>query len=209
MEILSKIKHRTWNFFHFFQKRRYRKNFTNPNISIISMNCVGGILYHDLGLEFKSPTINLYMKALDFIKFCENLREYLEVDTITECTDPSIIGKRKYPIGILKDIYLYFVHYKSIEEAQLKWNSRKKRINWDNILIICSDRDGMTSELKDRFEKLQFKKIMFTHKTEKRGTEFVYIPGYENQGEVGIVTEPKGWFGKRAVDKVDWITKLN
>ncbi|MGZ1316735.1 DUF1919 domain-containing protein [Lactobacillus delbrueckii subsp. bulgaricus] len=28
-----------------------------------------GVIYHDLGLQFKSPTINLWFKPKDYIKF--------------------------------------------------------------------------------------------------------------------------------------------
>ena len=45
------------------------------NVTILSMNCTGGILYHELGLPFLSPTINLYIQAEDFIRFCERLED--------------------------------------------------------------------------------------------------------------------------------------
>ena len=49
------------------------------------------------------------------------------------------------------NLTLYLVHYSSVEEGEKKWNERKQRINWDNIAIIDTDREGMTEELKDRF----------------------------------------------------------
>lgn len=174
------------------------------------MNCTGGILYHDLGIQFESPTINMYMKAEDFIKFCENLNYYLSIEIMTECTDKSIIGDRTYPIAKLDDIYLYLVHYKTVDEAQNKWNKRKQRINFDKIVILNNDREGMTSELMDRFEKLPYKKIMFVHKPIFRNSEiFHYLPGYENEDCVGIITDPKGLFGLRPIDQFDWIDFLN
>ena len=30
----------------------------NKEFSLIAPNCIGGIIYHRLGVEFKSPTIN-------------------------------------------------------------------------------------------------------------------------------------------------------
>ena len=52
--------------------KRNRARFHNPDVSILSMNCIGGVLAHDLGIRFNSPTVNLYMRAEDFIRFCEN-----------------------------------------------------------------------------------------------------------------------------------------
>lgn len=36
-----------------------RLRLENSDITILSNNCIGGIIYHKLGLRFKSPTINL------------------------------------------------------------------------------------------------------------------------------------------------------
>lgn len=209
MKIINVIKNRIWSIFKKIRTKRYSKLYTNKDITIISMNCTGGILYHDLGLKFLSPTVNLYMRAEDFIKFCENLKHYLSVDLMIPCNDSNIIGERKYPVAWLDDILLYLVHYKSIEEAQEKWNVRKKRVNWDKIVILNNDREGMTDELKDRFEALPYKKIMFTHLPDDLHPSCLYLPGYEKEGCVGIITDGKGWFGKRPIDQFDWIGFLN
>ena len=174
------------------------------------MNCTGGILYHDLGLQFLSPTVNMYMKAEDFIKFCENLGAYLAIDNLSYCTDNSIVGDRTYPVAKLGDIYLYLVHYKTVEEAERKWNERKRRINFDKIVILNNDREGMTSELMDRFERLPYKKVMFVHNPVNRNPDiFHYLSGYETDDCVGIITDPKGWFGLRPIDEFDWVNFLN
>lgn len=174
------------------------------------MNCTGGILYHDLGLQFLSPTVNMYMKAEDFIKFCENISFYLAIDNLIECTDKSVIGNRTYPVAKLGDICLYLVHYKNVVEAKNKWNERKRRINFDKIVILNNDREGMTPELMDRFEKLPYKKVMFVNKPIDRNPEiFHYLPGYEKDDCVGIITDPKGLFGLRPVDQFDWVGFLN
>lgn len=173
------------------------------------MNCTGGILSHDLGLQFKSPTVNLFFRAEDFIKFCENLKYYLSIDEFVECTDPKIIGQRTYPIAYLGDLVLFLVHYHSVSEAQKKWNERKKRVNWDDIVIINTDREGMTEELKDRFEILPYRKVMFVHQPDEKHPSCFYIRGYENQERVGIITDHDTWDGKRPIDQFDWVGFLN
>src|SRR5574344_2087328 len=69
---------------------------TNKDFSIISQNCVGGVLYHDLGLKFTSPTINLYFEPLDFMRYILNLRKY------NDCVPKIYMDeKRGYPVGKL------------------------------------------------------------------------------------------------------------
>ena len=46
--------------------------------SIICSSCIGGIIYHRLGLKFLTPTINLWFNQKDFIKFISNLQYYLD-----------------------------------------------------------------------------------------------------------------------------------
>lgn len=134
------------------KKIKFKNQFT-----IISCNCIAGLLYHDYGLEFLSPTINLYIESPDFVKFVNNLREYLSYNLIE-------IPNAKYPIGLLHDIKVHFLHYTSFEEAKTKWDIRKKRINYDNIFVIMSDRDKYTDSLLDEFNKIPYKKVLFTHK---------------------------------------------
>lgn len=200
------VRRRTFN-----KKSQDRLTQTASSATIISANCTGGIIYHDLGLQFLSPTINLYIRAEDFLKFCENLRYYMSIDEFVECTDPSILAMEEEdcPVAYLGDIILFLLHYSSVEEAEKKWNDRKKRINYDNIAVIMSDRDGMTEELKDRFERLPYRKVMFTHLPDSGHKNCFYIRGFESEDCVGIVTEKTGWSGRRPVDQFDYVGFLN
>ena len=164
---------------------------------------------HDLSLKFKSPTVNLFFRAEDFIKFCENLKYYLSIEEFVECKDTKIIGERTYPVAYLDDLTLFLVHYRSVKEAQDKWNERKKRVNWDNIVILNTDREGMTNELKDRFEQLPYRKVMFVNRPDETHKSSFYIRGYENQDSVGIITDHDTWDGKRPIDQFDWVGFLN
>lgn len=173
------------------------------------MNCTGGIFYHDLCMKFLSPTINLFFKAGDFIKFCENIDHYLSIDDIKRVTDCTILNNVKYPIAILDDITIHFMHYKTFEEAKKKWNERKKRILHNKLVILACDRDGMDETLISRFQKLPYKKVLFCNKQYKNNKDCIYLKGYENLPSVGIITDPYGWTGKQPVDQFDWIEFLN
>jgi uncharacterized protein (DUF1919 family) len=49
--------------------------------------------------------------------------------------------KYKFPVGSIGDVVIYFMHYTSFKEASIKWNERKKRVNYENIFFIMTDRD--------------------------------------------------------------------
>ena len=115
-----------------------REKLKNSNFSVISSNCNGAFILHDLGQRFNSPTVNLFLYPKDFIKFVKNLKYYLSLD-LKFIKEEGI----EYPIGLLDDIKIYFMHYKSNEEAENKWNSRKERINYDNIFIMMTARDRL------------------------------------------------------------------
>lgn len=209
--IIRKIRNCVWT-----KKRRKinednkkRLNETGKNASIFSSNCNGGIISHDLGLPFLSPTVNLFMRAEDFIKFCENPEYYLSIDEMVECRDEKVIGSRTYPVAFLGDLTLFLVHYPSVKAAQEKWNERKKRIDPNNIIIMNTDREGMTDELKDRFERLPYRKVMFTHLPDDKHPSCFYIKGYEDSSCVGIVTDHDTWDGKRPIDQFDYVRFLN
>ena len=211
MNLVSYLENKIW------QNHRKKVNAKNrarltekaKTATILSMNCTGGIISHDLGLQFLSPTVNLFMRADAFIKFCENLEYYLSIDEFKPCTDKNIIGERTYPIGYLDDLLVFFVHYNSLEQAQQKWNERKKRVNFDNIVILNADREGCTDEIKDRFEKLPYRKVLFTHLPDETHKSCYYISGYEDEPCVGIVTAPRGIKGYRPVDEFDYVGLLN
>lgn len=194
-----------WNYNRKKYIKRHFNSLNNSDFTLISCNCTGGVLYHDLGMQFLSPTINMYLNCEDFIKLCENLEYYLSLEM--EEYNGNI--KRDYPLAALGDITLYLVHYKTIEEASEKWKQRKERINWDNIYVIGTDRDGYNEDLSERFDKLPYKKVLFTHCPDDNPNHF-YIRGYENEPQVGTIVEKSDLLsGKRVLDQFDWINFLN
>lgn len=111
----------------------YRMRLKNDNFTIITNSCIGGVMYHKLGKRFLSPTVNLWMYDEDFYKFVQNLDYYL-----AQPLKFVHVGEN-YPTALCGDVMIYFNHYKTDEEANQKWEERKKRINRDNLFIICAD----------------------------------------------------------------------
>lgn len=151
---------------------KYRKNkLVNKNVTIISNNCWGGHVYRYLGMEYLSPTIGLYFFADDFVKFCNNLKYYIDqelkfIDAEKSKYYNEICKKdEKCPIGVLDDIEIFFLHYKTAEEALEKWNRRKKRIVWDNLVLKFSEQNCCSEKEVIEFDKLSYeRKFVFTTK---------------------------------------------
>lgn len=184
---------------------RNRKKIKNEDFTILANNCVGALILHDLNHQFLTPTVNLFLGTTDFVKFVENLDHYLEQD-INEIHKEGF----QYPIGMLGDLELHFVHYSTIEQAKEKWHERSKRINRDNIFIMMTDNDGCSKETIERFDNLPYEnKVLLTKDNYEGYKSTFYIKGYENQRSMGDLTAYKNIFGKKMYDSFDYVSWLN
>ena len=179
----------------------------NRDFTVIASNCNGCVMCHDLGVRFNTPTVNLSMSAEDYLKFIKNLDKYLSEDIVKKNAN---VG---YPVGTLgKDITLYFIHYKTFEEAVKKWNERKKRINRQNMFFMMTDRDGCTSEMIKEFDNLPYQnKVIFTSKNYPEYESAIFCEEFENEICVPILTEWRNLRGERLYDRyfdfVNWLNK--
>lgn len=105
------------------RSKNKREKLNNTDFTIISNNC-WGITYEEFGLMKLSPTVGCYFFAEDYIMFVSRLRYYLEQElkfiNINESKHKEWIidnGNENCPIGLLEDIEIIFVHYKSPEIA--------------------------------------------------------------------------------------------
>ena len=189
-----------------FIDSKNRKKLKNKNFTVISSNCNGGVILNELNQRFNSPTVNLFFEAEDYIKFLERMSYYLKCELI-EIKKSNI----KYPMGRLDDVTIHFMHYISFDDAKDKWNRRVQRIQNDNIFVMMTDRDGCTSEIISRFDKLPFKKkVIFTSKEMKEIKSAFYINGFENDGQVGELSSFVSVFSiKKYYDKFDFVKWFN
>jgi uncharacterized protein (DUF1919 family) len=62
-----------------------------------------------------------------------------------------------YPIGLIHDIEIHFLHYQNEEEAKSKWEKRKKRMDKDSLRIKFSiGKDFGTIEHLKIFDALDY-----------------------------------------------------
>ena len=201
-KIVSFIKNNLQN--HINTKNRKRLVNTTP--TIIASNCTGGLLYHWLGLEFRSPFINLYMTPEDFLTAMEHFEEFINTP-IRECKNSNY----DYPIGIgAYGTIIHFMHYPSFEDAILTWNKRCKRIDMNNICIILSNWGGREEHLI-RFDNLPFKnKVVFTDCEFPEYKSAFCLKGYDcTNGHNGNVYATYKITGKRYIDQFDYVSFIN
>lgn len=146
-----------------------KKRIYNMDFTIISNNCWAGAVYRRYGLPYKTPTVGLYFFADDYIRFCSDLKAYLEKDLVfiqyTDSKYKRILERRKHtniPIARLGDIEVFFLHYATIEEAEEKWKRRASRVNYDNLIYKFSAMNECAEEHLIAFDQLDVhKKICF------------------------------------------------
>jgi len=119
-----------------FDFRRYSSLRENP-ITILSDDCWGGYVYHNLDLPFTSPLINIYWPRDSYCKFIQDPIFYLEQPLCKE--RDGVPRENIFPIGRLgegnQSVQLHFVHARSFQEAKELWDRRRKRININRIFI--------------------------------------------------------------------------
>ena len=190
-----------------------KKHLKKLDFTIISNNCWGGMIYESYDLPKLSPTVGLFFMAKDYIKFVSNLKYYLDLELdfidISESKYKDWDGFKKstinYPIGRLQDIELFFMHYKSREEALEKWNRRKKRVNYDNLIVKFNDSNLCTYEDLLLFDNLPYeKKFCFSVKKYPEFKSVVTIKAPKKHNSIMYSYEP---FGRNSY--IDLIEVIN
>ncbi len=153
-------------------KMQFREN----NFSIISQNCIGGVFCHDMGVRFDSPTVDVFFSANDYLRFVLDLKYYLSLPLIMHWGE-------EYPIGMLGDVRIEFMHYQTCSEAYESWNRRVERIHWDRIVVLATDRNGFGEEEYQMWRKIPYPKLLFTVHSEFSENSVVYQE-YAIEGKV-------------------------
>lgn len=193
------------SFFRVGINRKNRKRLKNKSITLISSNCNGCLMLHDLGLRFNSPFVNMFIGADDYIKILRNLPHYMSLEP--RCIDN---GGLSYPLAALDDVTLHCVHYKNEEEIIEKWNARRARMDLTDCFVMFTDRDGCTQEHLEIFDALPFEnKVVFTNKPHEGIKSSYYISGFESEEAVGSLYHYRGLNGKKYYDDFDYVAWFN
>ena len=196
------------------RRNSMRKRLTNKAPSLLCPNCLGGILFHDLGLQFRSPTVNLMMTQRDFVKFLLHMEEYLAGEFVF-FRHPEYTCPCAYLSGEgLEQIAVHFTHYATAEEAENKWRERARRIDRENLFVCLQERDGLTKDEILSLSGLRCRGlVVFTANRYDDIPYTVQIPAYEAGGEVGNILKKSLLNGARDYEKhfdfVKWFNEAD
>ena len=213
-KVISFLKHKFFVFLNKIQLKRrksilkkQRELLKNKDFTLIANNCNGGVLSHELGLRFNSPLVNLFINTEDYVKYLKNF-DYYNSQTLSFVTDDT----KSYPIGKLDDVTIDFVHYKSNEEAEQKWEERKKRINKNNMFIIFTEQNDCTEQCLNDFDNLPFEnKVVFTYKKHDNIKSAVFVKKYEDSPDgIYMFLDFENCFSiRRNYDVFDFVSWFN
>ena len=202
-KLSDKLQYELSKFVNWCYERSVRRKLNNTDFSILCSNCIGGVIYHRLGLQFRSPTVNLWMHQRDFIRFVSNLRGYLNEELV------FVDSEYDYPVARLKDVHIYFNHSRSEDEARRDWERRKERINYDNLFLIMYDREDLTEEDFRSFEAIPCRGKVILSDREYPDIDFVKTirPSGRPMGQQFL---DKDWLGMRTFEKqFNYVAWLN
>lgn len=182
-----------------------------PPPTILSFDCVGGIIAHELRLPFRSPTVNLYFDSYDgFLDYLFHLSYY--VDAPLESVGYREQNGHRYPVGVLcggalyPDVKIHFLHYPTFEEAAAKWRERSGRIDFDRICVVMQ-LDRPERRLMERFAALPYaRKVVLTYAA--YDAPFVFRIRSLDRFVPGRLLDYRGLLGKRYLDEFDYAAFL-
>ena len=86
------------------------------NFTIISNNCVRGLIYKQLGFQYRTSFVGWFILPDGYYKITKDFRYYMEQELVfeEELISPSCTHE-VYPLGHLGDIDIHFLHYKNLK----------------------------------------------------------------------------------------------
>ena len=192
-------------------RRQEKLMLRNISYVIISNNCWGAEVYRWLEKEYNTPFVGLFMHGPCYLKLLNNFDVLIRKEISFIDKSVYLNEKPAYPIGLIGDIEIHFMHYHDEHEAKQKWDRRVKRmleeVNFDHYYFKICDRDGVSTEIMEQFHSLPFKnKISFSVKELGGTANHVVIRNGSQADSVpdGVILYKMSF---KYVDIIEWIRK--
>lgn len=194
--------------------RGMRRRLAVPAPSILSNDCVGGVMAHDLGLPFRSPTVNLFFDSVDgFLTYVAGIGYYRSAPLLDGGSLRQ--GGRRYPVGLLAgsgrwpELKIHFLHYASFDHALKKWRERSERIDPAQLCVVLHAKRMEPSEL-ERFLRLPVeRKVVLGYPTLPLSHPSIFKLHSLREFAPGRILDFRGWTGRRYLDDFDFVSFLN
>lgn len=186
--------------------------YKNKEFVIISNNCWGAELYKRLGVEYNTPFVGLFIFGPDYLKLLENLDYFLKCELTFKNESKWVDHSLNYPIGLLDDIEIHFMHYKDEKEAWHKWGRRLDRMNKitdkNKYFFKICDRDFVDSDILKKFHDLPYKnKISFGISKLNLQNHFKIKENENNKTVPDGITLYR--YSYKYIDVLEWINSEN
>ena len=178
------------------------------DISVISANCVGGEICFLLGIGFRSPFVNISMDRAAFIRMVSRLKEYMELPLEVHVNETeSCTGSLQGPD--LPAIEIRFPHDADPAKVAENWERRKKRINYDKLVLIVDDKGLKEADYRLYDQLPAFRKICLTAADLSDRYAWAYqmkeYAGAEKTGEYNAKSKDGLWVFTKTWDYTSWL----
>lgn len=184
----------------------------SEDASIFCNNCFGARISQDLGYQYNLPIAGLKFPQDDYHLLLENI-EYIRNSEIKprQTSKYEWFSEEGYPIGYIdlngNDIEVWLVHYRSIAEANQKWQRRCQRINFNNLIILETDYANKTTEVDvNRFFSLPFEKKIYFSSNPSLNIEYKNFFLVEECQGIALAPYQEAHILYKYLVKADWFT---
>lgn len=158
--------------------------------TIISNTCLGGLLYSNLFLPFRSPFINMSIEPEKYILLLKNFSQILDSD-LQFSSKPDVFRCMMANLKINNfDVPVSLPHSQNFDIALADWNRRIKRIDFENLIVLMVLPTENDYKIAEEFSVLPFDyKYCFTAK-DYNIDSCVHVKGYNEikHSEYGCLT---------------------
>lgn len=188
-----------------FRYRKYAAKCRATHTTILSNNCLAGVVYNSVSCPFLSPTINLTFEGDGFYQFVLNLEKYRHATLLPLGLDTM---KAKLVAKNAPEIVIDFVHYHTWQEAEQAFYRRMARINHENIVLLLEARFQDDLANVDAWLSLPYRKYILTAQN-PRGLNCIESLAFYRHARLNqSVVDACSPFGRRWIDEFDWLGKV-
>lgn len=164
------------------------KRLSGRPFCIVSNDCFGGEVYKITGRPFNTPFIGTALMAPCYLKLLSDLPYYLkqplqflEHSIQYEAVNDQRRQTKLFPVAMLGDIEIHFMHYETIESAREKWERRMARMDFSCLrLKFCMDKDYATEAHLKSFDAINYApKLCFSEAPYPFSTTNIQVNGYD------------------------------
>jgi hypothetical protein len=136
------------------RRERHRRALEGVSFSVMANDCWGGSLYQHLARPYNTPFVGLFMMGPCFVALAENLGTDLhsELTFVNRSRYPErAAAGSDYPLALLGDAEVHFLHYATQHQARTTWMRRLERLDPAKLRIKAeATKDRMDPTLVSR-----------------------------------------------------------